>query len=440
VSAPPPRRLALDALVRIEDGAFAHILVPELLRRSRLAPRDRGLVTELVYGTVRMQRALDFQLAKVSKQAIDDLEPEVRAGVRLGAYQLLLGIPSHAAVGETVEVVAARQRGYVNGVLRALARTGPPWSWPAGREIADIGVRTSHPDWIVRLLVDTYGAADAIATLALADEAAPVTLRPNPMRATANDLEQELLAAGIDVTRGELVGDALVLRDAGDIGALAPVREGRATPQDQASQAVVAVLDPQPGERVLDLAAAPGGKSGAIAERMRDEGLVVAADVNAGRMRLLARSADRLSLHAIAPVVGDGRVPPVHAQSFDRVLLDAPCSGLGVLRRRPDARWRIRPSEVRVLAELQRELIVAAAATLRPGGRLVYAVCTVSPKETVQIDEFAASALPDFTALPRPPAPWRRHGRGALLLPSDARTDGMFVLALERTGAPRAST
>jgi transcription termination factor NusB len=140
VSAPSARHLALDALVRIEDGAFAHILVPELLRRSRLAPRDRGLVTELVYGTVRMQRALDFQLAKVSKQAIDDLEPEVRAGIRLGAYQLLLGIPSHAAVGETVEVVASRQRGYVNGVLRALARTGPPWSWPAGREIADIGI------------------------------------------------------------------------------------------------------------------------------------------------------------------------------------------------------------------------------------------------------------------------------------------------------------
>ena len=196
--------------------------------------------------------------------------------------------------GETVEVVASRQRGYVNGVLRALARTGPPWSWPAGREIADIGVRTSHPDWIVRLLVDTYGTADAIATLALADEAAPVTLRPNPMRATANDVEQELLAAGIDVTRGELVGDALVLRDAGDIGALAPVREGRATPQDQASQAVVAILDPQPGERVLDLAAAPGGKASAIAERMRDDGLVVAADVNAGRVRLLARGADRL--------------------------------------------------------------------------------------------------------------------------------------------------
>ncbi|MGH8977423.1 MAG: transcription antitermination factor NusB, partial [Acidimicrobiia bacterium] len=148
------RRIALDALVRIEDGAFAHILVPEQLGRSQLAPRDRGLVTELVYGTVRMQRALDFQLAKVSKQAIPDLEPEVRAALRLGAYQLLVGIASHAAVGETVEVVAARQRGYVNGVLRALARTGPPWAWPTGDTVAAIGVRTSHPDWIVRLLVD----------------------------------------------------------------------------------------------------------------------------------------------------------------------------------------------------------------------------------------------------------------------------------------------
>ena len=438
MSAPSARRIALDALVRVEDGAFAHILVPELLRRSRLAPRDRGLVTELVYGTVRMQRALDFQLAKVSKQAVEDLEPEVRGAIRLGAYQLLLGIPSHAAVGETVEVVATRQRGYVNGVLRALARTGPPWSWPAGREIADIGVRTSHPDWIVRLLVDTYGTADAIATLALADEAAPVTLRPNPMRATASDVEAELRAAGVDVTRGELVRDALVLHEAGDIGALAPVREGRATPQDQASQAVVAILDPQPGERVLDLAAAPGGKSGAIAERMRDDGLVVAADVNPGRVRLLARSRDRLALRALAPVVADGRHPSVRAASFDRVLLDAPCSGLGVLRRRPDARWRVRPSDVRILAELQREMIVAAAETVRPGGRLVYAVCTVSPKETRQIDEFAHDRAARFHRVaPAHRAVARARARRAAAAVGRAHRRDVRALLATRVNAAR---
>jgi 16S rRNA (cytosine967-C5)-methyltransferase len=426
------RRVALDALVRIEAGAFAHILVPDLLRRTQLAARDRGFVTELVYGTVRMQRALDFQLAKVSRQPIAGLEAEVRAAVRLGAYQLLIGIPSHAAVGETVEVVAPRQRGFVNAVLRALARAGPPWSWPAGGDVADLAVRTSHPDWIVRLLLDEFGPADALATLALASEPAPVTLRVNPLRATSDSVAADLRAAGIDVAPGTLVPGALVLQDAGDVGALGVVEDGRATPQDQASQAVAAALAAEPGERVLDLAAAPGGKTGAMAERMCDEGLVVASDVHPGRVRLVRRNAARLGLGAIAPVVADGRAPGVRGASFDRVLLDAPCSGLGVLRRRPDARWRIQPGDVDALAALQRDMLAAGAAAVRPGGRLVYAVCTLTPAETIGVDEFAARELTEFGALPPPAAPWRAHGRGALLLPPDARTDGMFVLVLER--------
>jgi 16S rRNA (cytosine967-C5)-methyltransferase len=434
------RRLAVDALVRIEEGAFAHILVPQLLGRSALDPRDRGLVTELVYGTVRMQRALDFQLAKVSKQHLTKLESEVRAALRVGAYQLSIGIPAHAAVAETVDAVSPRRRGYVNGVLRALARAGPPWTWPAGDGISAIGTRTSHPDWIVQTLIDEFGTADAIATLALADVAAPVTVRVNPLRATIADVERELRDAGIDVERGALVSDALVLQNAGDLGALAAIREGRATPQDEASQVVVGVLDAHPGERILDVAAAPGGKASAAAEHMRDEGLVVAADVHAGRVRVLTRGADRLGLRVIAPIVADGCKPAVRPGAFDRVLLDAPCSGLGVLRRRPDARWRVQPEDVDQLATRQRQMLRSAAGAVRPGGRLVYAVCTVTPQETRDVDVFAAEQLDDFVALDPPGAPWRPHGRGALLLPSDARTDGMYVLSLERTGTPRAHT
>jgi 16S rRNA (cytosine967-C5)-methyltransferase len=426
------RRVALDALLRVEDGAFAHMAVPHMLGRTRLAPRDRALVTELVYGTVRMQRALDFQLAKVCNQPLERLEPVVRAALRLGAYQLLVGIAPHAAVSETVDTVPDRARGFVNGVLRALARTGPPWGWPAPTDITGIAVRTSYPDWIVGLLVDEFGHDDALASLALGDEAAPVTLRVNPLRATVDEVERELRAADVEVERGGLVPDALVLRHPGDVGALAPVRDGRASPQDQASQAVVAALDPQPGERVLDVAAAPGGKAAAAAERMGDDGFVVAADLHMGRVRTVQRTAARLGLRAMVPAVANGRDRWVRESSFARVLLDAPCSGLGVLRRRPDARWRVQPEAIDQLAALQRSMLVAAAEAVRPGGRLVYAVCTLSPAETREIDAFAQHALPEFTAVERPPAPWRPHGRGALLLPSDARTDGMYVLALER--------
>lgn len=425
------RRLALDALVRVEEGAYAHIVVPQLLARSTLAPRDRAFVTDLVYGTIRMQRALDHQLDRVSSRPVASLDPAVRAAVRLGGYQLLSGVPPHAAVGETVEVVPAAGRGFANGVLRALARAGPPFSWPAPNTTEGIGIRTSHPDWIVEMFVAEFGPADALATLALDQEPAPVTLRVNPMRGDAGALARELQELGVRVEHGALVRDALIVRDAGDMNALAAVREGRATPQDQASQAVVAVLDPQPGDRVLDLAAAPGGKATAAAERMCDGGLVVAADLHPGRARTVVRAVERIGLTSVQPVVADARFPAVAPRTFDRVLLDAPCSGLGVLRRRPDARWRVQPGDVDRLAALQRAMIAAAAGTVRPGGRLVYSVCTVAPAETR-----AMEPPPGFTVLEPPGAPWRPHGHGALLLPSDARTDGMFVVAMQRDGRP----
>jgi 16S rRNA (cytosine967-C5)-methyltransferase len=234
-----------------------------------------------------------------------------------------------------------------------------------------------------------------------------------------------------------LVDSALLIRHSGDLAALPAVRDGRATPQDQASQAVVALLDPQPGERVLDVAAAPGGKATGAAERMGGEGLVVATDVHPGRVRTVRRAAERLGLAtAVQAVVADGAHPPVRLDSFDRVLLDAPCSGLGVLRRRPDARWRVRPGDVDDLARLQRTLLAAAAGTVRPGGRLVYSVCTMTAAETVEIDAWAEVELPGFVACAPPAPPWRPHGRGAVLLPSDAETDGMFVLVLDRLRSP----
>ncbi len=431
------RRVALDALLRIEDGAFAHILLPQSLRSSGLSARDRALVTDLVYGTVRMQRALDFLLLAVSNRRISSLDPAVRAALRLGAYQLLIGVPAHAAVGETVGVVDARARGFANGVLRALARRGPPFPLPTGGDVASIAVRTSHPDWIVQALVDAFGNTDAVATLELDNEAPPVTLRVNALRGSAEDLTTELRAAGADVQPGTLVPSALLLRHAGDLAAVPAIAEGRATPQDQASQAIVAILDPQPGERVFDLASAPGGKATAAVERMGGHGLVVAADLHAGRVRTVLRAAERVGVRdAIAAVVADGRHPPVRDGTFDRVLLDAPCSGLGVLRRRPDARWRVQPSDVRELAALQRALLAAAAVAVKPGGRLVYSVCTLSTEETLDVDAWASTHLSEFVAEPPPPAPWRLYGRGAILLPSDAHTDGMFVLSLTRVATP----
>jgi 16S rRNA (cytosine967-C5)-methyltransferase len=427
------RAVAIDALVRVEGGAYSHILLPELLRKHTFDARDRAFVTDLVYGTLRRQRTLDHLLARVSSRPIASLDPGVRAALRVGAYQLYAGNAPYAAVGETVGAVAERARGFANGVLRSLARLGPPWPLPSGDSVGAIGTRESHPDWIVQTFVDELGAEAALATLALDNEPPAVTLRVNPMRATRADVAAELRAEGVDVDDGPLAPDALLVRHTGDLGALAAVRDGRVSPQDQASRAVVAALDPQCGDRVLDVAAAPGGKSAAAAEAMRDEGVVVAADVHPARVRALARAAERLGLRAVAPIAADGRNLPVCDAVFDRVLLDAPCSGLGVLRRRPDARWRVQPRDVAHLAELQRALLTSAARAVRPGGRLVYSVCTLTRLETVGVDAFAGSELPELVACEPPGDPWRPHGRGALLAPSAAGTDGMFVLVFERS-------
>jgi 16S rRNA (cytosine967-C5)-methyltransferase len=426
------RGVAFAALRRVEDGAFSNLVLPKMLRDSGLDERDRGFATDLVYGTIRRQRSLDSLVGLTADRPLDALDADTRTALRLGAYQLLSGVPTHAAVGETVAVTPRRARPYVNAVLRAVARLGPPWPWPEGDDVAALAVRLSYPDWIVAELVSEYGVSDARATLEISNEPPPVALRVNTRLAAVDEVTAELRAAGAESTGGHLAGGALLVRGMGDPARVPPIAGGRATPQDEASQAVVEVLDPQPGDTVIDAAAAPGGKATAIGERV-GEGRVVAGDIQSARIRLVSAARDRLGLEDVFPVVADGRALPVPDRSADRVLVDAPCSGLGVLRRRADLRWRIRRDEVPRLAELQRELLQAAAQAVRPDGVVVYAVCTLTAAETIDVDEWARRALAHLVADPPPGPPWRPRGRGALLLPHDAGTDGMYVLRLRRT-------
>ncbi len=438
------RGIAIEALVRVDDGAYSNLLLPTLLRGSGLEPRDRAFATDLVYSTLRGQRALDHILLGFLTRPLGGLDADVRVALRLGAYQLRAGVAPHAAVGETVTAIGRRNpraKGFVNAVLRHLAASGPPWNLPDGDDVSSLGIRTSHPDWIVERFIADLGQLDAAAVLESDNRVPAVTLRANPRRSDPTQLADELRAGGIRVDPGMLLPDALVVSGVGDLAALPAVSEGRATPQDQASQAVVIALDPQPGDRVLEIAAAPGGKASAIAERVSAGrsalgrsavgGSVVGLDLHPGRVARIAQAATRLGLDCLFPLVGDGLALPLRPGSFDRVLVDAPCSGLGVLRRRPEARWRLDSRAPEQLAELARKLLGAAAEALRPGGVLVYSVCTLTMVETLGVDEWAASALPRLHDLPPPGAPWRRRGRGALLLPSTADSDGMFVLCLQ---------
>jgi 16S rRNA (cytosine967-C5)-methyltransferase len=373
-----PRQVALEALRRIDEGAYANLVVPALLSRSGLDERDRGFVTELVYGTTRMLRACDWLLERFLFREVD---PDVAAILRLGAYQLaFLQTPPHAAVGETVALAGGRTKGFVNAVLRKVAAAGPPApeDWP------DDATRLSYPDWVVDRLVDDLGRETALAALAQMNEAATVTTR-----------------------------------DDGYV-------------QDEASQQVASMVGAAPGERVADVCAAPGGKATLLAGAGVD--LVAAGDVHPARAGLVAGNARRLHAAAVAPYVGDAGRPPFRPGTFDRVLLDAPCSGLGVLRRRPDARWRVSPTDVDDLVALQRRFLDAAADLVRPGGTVLYSVCTLTAAETEGIDRWLAEAHPELEPEPAPTDPWVAVGRGARLLPQAIGSDGMYVLRLRRRG------
>ena len=437
------RAVAIEALMRVESGGYSNLVLPGLLRASGLDSRDRALVTDLVYGALRQQGQADHLLAMASHRPLPELDPPVRAALRLGAYQLVSGTAPHAAVSATVGALAGwsapasvrRAAPYANAVLRRVAALGPAWPWPTGDDPEAVAVRTSHPRWLVELIRRDFGdEADAI--LAAANTPPAVTLRPNPLRTTPETLAEELAAgpdaAGVEVEPGRLVPGALLVRGVGDLARLPAVAEGRATPQDQASQAVAAAVGARPGERLLDLAAAPGGKATALAEGMGDDGLVVASDLRPGRAGRVRDAARRLGLRSVQILVADGRRPPLAGGGFDRVLLDAPCSGLGVLRRRPEARWRLDPADIDRVADLQRELFTAAVAQVRPRGLVAYCVCTLTREETVDIDEWAAGAFPSLTPVTAPGPPWRPHARGALLLPTAVGTDGMFLLLLQR--------
>ena len=430
------RRVAIDALVDVDGGARANEVVAARLAGSGLDGRDRAFVTELVYGTVRMRRACDWlvnrhvrvgqapprsgpsargaaraassahgaaraassahgaaraassahgaaRAASSAHGAARALDPPVRAGLRVGAYQLaFLGTPAHAAVAATVAEIDGSGRGLVNAVLRRVAEglAAGPLRWP------DLATELSYPDWIVDLFFADLGATDGRAALVQMDQPASATVR----------------------------ADGYI--------------------QDRASQLVAAHVGARAGERVLDMCAAPGGKATALASA---GAMVVAVDIDAGRAARVGANAARLGLAGISVVVADGEHPPLAPASFDRVLVDAPCSGLGVLRRRPDARWRVRPDDLPRLAALQRRLLGSAADLLRPGGVLVYSVCTISRAETAGIDRWLAATRPDLVALPPPEASWRPAGRGALLFPHTEGTDGMFVLTLRSTGPRR---
>ena len=449
---PAPTRtrvLALRVLERVQRaGAYADLLLHASLARSPLSAPDRAFATELVYGTLRWRGRIDHLLRRCLDRDLDRLEPLVATALRLGAYQILFTprVPASAAVDESVRCVRAlgaeSSTGLVNAVLRRLAREHDGIALPALEDdpLGHLMHALSLPQWIAARWIETFGAEEAARLAAACNEVPPLTVRANPQAGSRDALLAELVTRYPDARPCRFAKHGIVLGRRGNPTLDPAFREGRFTVQDEASQLVVSLLDPQPGDRVLDACAAPGGKATAIAERVGAQGSVLAIDRNERRLDLVRRAARRLRLDNLACKAADAARPlsvGLAAQGFDRVLVDAPCSGLGALRRNPDARWRIHPADPARLAETQRALLRHTAAALRPGGVLVYSTCTLLPEENEAVVE-AFLRESDAFALSSPaaaPAELRelQDERGLLhTLPHRHDCDGFFAARIER--------
>lgn len=418
------RLIAVRVLERVERvRSYADLALHHALAQSNLSSVDRGLATELVYGTLRWRGRIDFALAHALERPLDELEPLVLTTLRIGAYQLIFSdrIPDSAAVDEAVRcaraIGAERATGLVNAVLRRTIRERESLALPSleSDPVGHLEHALSLPRWLGERWIADYGVEDAADLARAANAAPPLTVRANPLHGDRDRLLDLLKAQFPDARPCRYAPRGLVLGHGGDPGRDARFRAGEYSVQDEASQLVVELLAVEAHHAVLDVCAAPGTKTCAIAEQLEGgSGQVLALDRHSRRLALVARGARRLGLSSVRTLVRDATASlddlPTDGTTeadtaaaaasvsarFDRVLVDAPCSGLGAIRRNPDARWRIRPKDTVRLAEVQTTLLSRAARVVAPGGALVYSVCTVMREENEAVVEQFLEASPGF--------------------------------------------
>lgn len=384
-----PREVAAEAMVQIlAEGAYNNTALRRLLRQNgAMSQQDRAFVTEIVNGTLRNIYYVDYVIDQFSNTKLSKIKPWLLAVLRTAVYQMLfMDVPDNAACNEAVKLATARGyqslSGFVNGVLRAIGRGKAEIKLPEKGTAEYLSVVYSHPLWLVKMWVAYYGYEKTEALCQADNEAPDVTIRVNTLKTDAETLAKQLEKKGITVRQGSLWKDALHLSRTADLGRLAEFQEGLFHVQDESSQTAVAVLDPQKGEKILDLCAAPGGKTFTMAERMENSGEIHAGDIYEHKAELIADGANRLGISIVKTSVRDASVEDASAiGAYDRVLADVPCSGLGLLRKKPDIRLKKDGSEIDALVGIQRQILEQAAKYVKDGGVLVYSTCTLSRKE-----------------------------------------------------------
>ena len=399
-----PRKAAWRILLAWEAGSDAlEALRDSHFKRTRPDLRDRGLITELTQGTVRHRLFLDHTIGSNLDRPDLLLPDPVLTALRLGAYQLihLYRIPAHAAVKETVQIIKdSRYRRYsslVNAILRKIADSGPsPIPTFHDAPIRHIELATSTPRWLVERLIGFCGTDVTRQILQALNRTPPLTLRVNTARISRNELLKELEGQGVTASPGKLSKTAILLENRTPPWELKPFKEGLCTIQDEGAQLIAPLLEPIPGQRILDACAAPGGKTGHLAQLTNGQGLIIAADRSHKRVHMMSDSLKRLGADNVRLLIAglDTTTSPLAEKAFDRVLLDAPCSGTGVLRRHPEGKWRKDTVTISQMTMVQEDLLVSAARTLKKGGRLLYTTCSLLEEENEEVvDRFLSGSV-----------------------------------------------
>ena len=395
-----PRALAVRILDRVEKGAFAQPLLDAYLSGGiPSAAQDRSLLTRLVYGTLRFRGRLDWIIRTVYTGAFDQMEPGIRNILRVALYQLMRTdrVPAYAATNEAVEMTKRRYPGrsnLVNAVLRNAARRMDTIRYPSFNDdpLSHISTFHSHPLWLVRLWADAIGIEEARVLCEINNEIPPLTVRVNRLKITRTDLIARLEESGCTATPTFYAPDGLIISGLPTpIGEAVWRKEGTMQIQDEASQLIGSLMDPRPGETVLDVCAGDGIKTTHLAHLMHNTGRIVAMDINRNKIESSQDLSRRLGATIIEPIVHDAtQAPPGElCERFDRVLVDVPCSGLGTVRRNPEIKWNTSPEDLRLFPPLQREILERSAAYLKKGGLMVYSTCTIDPAENeVVVEEF----------------------------------------------------
>jgi len=442
------RQLAFEALRAIDRGAFADVVIDRKLKESQLSSQDKGLVTELVYGSVRRRRTLDALIDQLGKRPAAKQQADLLQILRLGFYQLryLSHVPDHAVVDTTVRLAKSQRLGKLSGVVNGMLRQYIRETKAESDAIADplklpddstqrLGILHSYPDWIIDVWRSMLPDDQVAALCEYFNQPPRLDLRINLQRQSLSAAAAIFAEAGIEAVTVEGVPSALRLTShVGAVTQLPGYDQGWWAVQDSSAQLVSYLLDPQPGEVIIDACAAPGGKSLHIAELMQDEGTVWSCDRTPSRTKKIQQNIDRLGSTIVRPIMTDSRNQPTFVGQGDRVLLDVPCSGLGTLNRHADARWRQTPDSVESLVVLQSEILTHASTWVKPGGVLVYATCTLHPAENeAQIENFL-SRNPEW-AIEAPPPSFQIAPTEAgwiKVWPHLQHMDGFFMVKLRR--------